>query len=61
MFMGGTIEQWIQLGLWFILMIFLGIGTFALSCILTNRMLNKKRKNNFKIKNKKKNYFIDVA
>lgn len=61
MFMNGTIEQWIQIGIWFVLMIFLGVGTFAISCILTNKTLHKKRKNNFKTKNKKKSYFIDVA
>lgn len=62
MFMGGTTEQWIQIGIWFVSMMFLGVVTFAVSCILVNKFLHKKRKNNFKVKKiEKKSYFIDVA
>lgn len=62
MFMGGTTEQWIQIGLWLLLMIILFTGVFAVSCVLTKKVLHKKRKNNFKSKkSEKKSYFIDVA
>ena len=61
MFYGGTIEQWIQIGLYMLFMIMLFTGVVTLSYILSNKVLHKKRKNNFKAKNKKKSYFIDVA
>lgn len=60
MFYGGTIEQWVDLGLYMLLMLVLFTGIFAVSCIITNKVLHK-RKNELKTKNKKKNYFIDVA
>lgn len=63
MFMGGTIEQWIGVLEWLVLIIVLGIGTVIVSCILTNKVLHKnKRKKKFKYKKtEKKSYFVDVA
>ena len=61
MFLGGTIKQWIQLGEYCVMMIVLFTGIFAISCIVTNKVLHKKRKNELKTKNKKKSWFIDVA
>jgi len=61
MFLGGTTEQWIQLLQYCIIVLVLGTGSVIFSCILTNKILYKKRKNNFKAKTKKKSYFIDVA
>jgi hypothetical protein len=61
MFMGYSIEQWVQLSLYGLLVLVLFVGSFALSCIITNKFLHKRRKNNFKIKNKKRSYFIDIA
>ena len=59
MFMGGTTEQWIQLLEYCFIMLVIFIGVGVISCILTNKTLH--RKNKFKVKNKKKSYFIDVA
>ena len=61
MFLGYPISQWIGVIEWFISMMFLGIGTFAVSCILTNKMLHKKKKKSRIKKVEKKSYFIDVA
>ena len=46
MFMGGTTEQWIGVIEWLFLMVILFTGTFVVSCIITNKFLHKKRKNN---------------
>ena len=60
MFMGGTTEQWIGLIEWLFLMVILFTGTFVVSCIITNKFLHKKRKNNHKSKKaEKKSWFID--
>lgn len=59
----GTIEQWIGLGEYCLIISALFVFTTALSCILSNKTLHtKERKNNFRNKNiGKKSYFIDVA
>ena len=61
MFYGYPISQWLGVVEWFIIMIFLGIGTFTVSCILTNKMLHKKKRRITRKKIEKKSWFIDVA
>lgn len=60
MLMGYETGQWIQLGIWLLSMIVLFTGGFAVSCIITNKTLHKKR-NKLKRNKKIKSYFIDVA
>jgi uncharacterized membrane-anchored protein YhcB (DUF1043 family) len=60
--MNYPLSNWIGLleycGIVLVLSIFIG----AVSCILVNKILHKKRKNNYKAKKtEKKSYFIDVA
>lgn len=59
MFMGYSIVNWLELGLYsvFILLMFISAG--LLSCFIINYIEHKKR--NKLNKNKKKNWFIDVA
>jgi hypothetical protein len=58
MFMGYEAGQWIQLILYMLFIATLGVGAFAVSCIITNKFLHKK---NNKKKLEKKSYFVDVA
>lgn len=60
MFMGGTTEQWVGLLEYIFIIAIIFTGTFAVSCIIYNKFLHKRKK--VKIKNsKRKSYFIDVA
>ena len=61
MFMGYEASKWIGLLEYLFIVTIIFTGVFLVSCIITNKFLHKKRKNNFKTKNKKKSYFIDVA
>ena len=61
MFMGYPLSNWFDLGLYCVMMLVLFTGIFAVSCIVTNKVLHRKRKNELKTKNKKRSYFIDVA
>lgn len=62
MFMGYASSQWIQLIEYFVVIFVLFTGTFAVSCIIYNKMLHKEKKNKIKVKKiEKKSYFIDVA
>lgn len=66
MFLGYSLENWLELGEWYGLMIALGAFIFCMSAYLSNLMLKEevnkdklyKVKNN---KNKKKQWFYDVA
>ena len=60
MFMGYEASQWFGLLEYLFIVTIIFTGAFAVSCIITNKFLHKKKKK-FKVKNKKKSYFIDVA
>lgn len=65
MFMCYPIENWLGVVEWFGLMIVLGVFVFCLSAYLSNKYINKKDKlykvKLYKVKNKKKQWFYDVA
>lgn len=60
MFMGYSITNWLELGLYSVFVLLLFIGSGLLSCFIVNKFLHKKR-NKLKKNKKKKSYFIDVA
>jgi hypothetical protein len=61
MFYGYPISQWLELLQYSLEVFVLFIGIGILSCIITNKLLHKKKKKFKPKKTEKKSYFVDVA